>query len=82
MSMLGLVARAGPAPFIFNFFWSMRRGEKVGANPWNATTLEWAARRRRRRTATSRSRPRSSAALRVQPAGRSRGDYTPQSQEA
>ena len=30
-------------PFIFNFFWSMRRGEKVGANPWEATTLEWAA---------------------------------------
>ncbi|MCP5115344.1 MAG: cytochrome c oxidase subunit I, partial [bacterium] len=30
-------------PFIFNFFWSIRRGEKVGANPWQATTLEWAA---------------------------------------
>jgi cytochrome c oxidase subunit 1 len=27
--------------FIFNFFWSIRHGEKVGANPWNATTLEW-----------------------------------------
>ncbi len=30
-------------PFIFNFFWSMRRGEKVGNNPWQATTLDWAA---------------------------------------
>jgi cytochrome c oxidase subunit 1 len=30
-------------PFIINFFWSMRRGEKVGDNPWQATTLEWAA---------------------------------------
>jgi len=30
-------------PFIFNFFWSIFKGEKVGRNPWNATTLEWAA---------------------------------------
>jgi cytochrome c oxidase subunit 1 len=30
-------------PFIFNFFWSINRGEKVGNNPWNATTLEWSA---------------------------------------
>ena len=30
-------------PFIINFFWSMFRGQKVGANPWQATTLEWAA---------------------------------------
>lgn len=29
--------------FIFNFFWSIKRGEKVGANPWQATTLEWQA---------------------------------------
>lgn len=28
-------------PFIFNFFGSLYFGEKVGANPWNATTLEW-----------------------------------------
>ena len=25
-------------PFIFNFFWSIWNGEKVGANPWDATT--------------------------------------------
>ena len=27
--------------FLFNFFWSLFRGKKAGANPWNATTLEW-----------------------------------------
>jgi heme/copper-type cytochrome/quinol oxidase subunit 3 len=27
--------------FIFNFFWSMRRGSKTNANPWEATSLEW-----------------------------------------
>jgi cytochrome c oxidase subunit 1 len=30
-------------PFIVNFFWSLRRGERIGDNPWQATTLEWAA---------------------------------------
>jgi cytochrome c oxidase subunit 1 len=30
-------------PFIINFFWSLKAGRKVGANPWDATTLEWAA---------------------------------------
>ena len=30
-------------PFIFNFFWSIWKGQKVGDNPWQATTLEWAA---------------------------------------
>ena len=30
-------------PFIFNLFWSIKKGEKVGGNPWRATTLEWAA---------------------------------------
>jgi cytochrome c oxidase subunit 1 len=29
--------------FIINFFWSMKFGKKVGSNPWNATTIEWAA---------------------------------------
>ena len=28
--------------FIVNFFLSMRSGAKAGANPWDATTLEWA----------------------------------------
>src|SRR5204863_7226607 len=30
-------------PFIFNFFASAFSGAKVSENPWNATTLEWAA---------------------------------------
>jgi cytochrome c oxidase subunit 1 len=30
-------------PFIFNFIWSIWKGEKVGRNPWHATTLEWSA---------------------------------------
>ncbi len=27
--------------FVFNFFWSMFKGEKAEMNPWEATTLEW-----------------------------------------
>jgi len=30
-------------PFIINFVWSALAGKKVSANPWAATTLEWAA---------------------------------------
>ncbi len=29
--------------FIFNFFWSLRRGAVAGDNPWKANTLEWQA---------------------------------------
>jgi len=29
--------------FIFNFFWSLRRGQKAGKNPWESNTLEWTA---------------------------------------
>ncbi|MGB2867343.1 MAG: cbb3-type cytochrome c oxidase subunit I [Bacteroidota bacterium] len=28
--------------FIFNFFWSIKKGKKVSENPWEATTLDWA----------------------------------------
>jgi cytochrome c oxidase subunit 1 len=28
-------------PFIINLFWSIKHGEKVGTNPWQATTLDW-----------------------------------------
>ena len=28
-------------PFIINLFWSLKHGEKVGTNPWEATTLDW-----------------------------------------
>jgi cytochrome c oxidase subunit I len=30
-------------PFIINFFYSIRKGKRVQANHWHATTLEWAA---------------------------------------
>ena len=30
-------------PFLINFFASIYRGKKVGNNPWQANTLEWAA---------------------------------------
>ncbi|NNF03776.1 MAG: cytochrome C oxidase subunit I, partial [Rhodothermales bacterium] len=30
-------------PFIINFFWIIKKGEKVDSNPWKATTLEWTA---------------------------------------
>jgi cytochrome c oxidase subunit 1 len=29
-------------PFIINFFWSIKKGRKVEANHWEATTLDWA----------------------------------------
>ncbi len=28
--------------FIVNLFWSLKRGKIAGANPWDATTLDWA----------------------------------------
>ena len=28
-------------PFIINFFWSIKHGNKASDNPWEATTLEW-----------------------------------------
>lgn len=28
-------------PFIINLFWSINHGEKVGTNPWGATTIDW-----------------------------------------
>jgi cytochrome c oxidase subunit 1 len=37
-----LIIIAGQIPFLINFFMSMFRGAKAPANPWNATTLEWA----------------------------------------
>jgi cytochrome c oxidase subunit 1 len=27
--------------FVFNFFWSMYKGKKAEANPWQSNTLEW-----------------------------------------
>jgi len=30
-------------PFVINFFMSLRNGKTAGDNPWDATTVEWAA---------------------------------------
>ncbi len=30
-------------PFVINFFMSLKKGKPVSDNPWDATTLEWAA---------------------------------------
>jgi cytochrome c oxidase subunit 1 len=27
--------------FLFNFFWSMKKGRTAGENPWESTSLEW-----------------------------------------
>jgi cytochrome c oxidase subunit I len=43
MSISAWLLAVAQIPFIINLFWSMRKGKKAGANPWEATTLEWAA---------------------------------------
>jgi len=41
-SVGAVIIVASMAVFAFNLFWSLRKGEAAGANPWNADTLEWA----------------------------------------
>ncbi|MSR07786.1 MAG: cytochrome c oxidase subunit I [Gemmatimonadetes bacterium] len=36
-----LLAALGQVLFAVNLFWSLFRGKRAGANPWDATTLEW-----------------------------------------
>tara|TARA_B110000438_G_C15804590_1_gene646711 strand:+ start:456 stop:2177 length:1722 start_codon:yes stop_codon:yes gene_type:complete len=43
MSISAWLLGLAQIPFIVNVFYSIFRGEKVGNNPWEATTLEWAA---------------------------------------
>ena len=43
MSMAAFGLALAQIPFIINFFWSMKKGKRVDANHWEATTLEWAA---------------------------------------
>ncbi len=43
MSYSAFLLLAAQVPFIVNFFWSIFAGKKVGNNPWEATTLDWAA---------------------------------------
>ncbi|HYO76508.1 MAG TPA: cbb3-type cytochrome c oxidase subunit I [Thermoanaerobaculia bacterium] len=43
MSISAFLLLAAQVPFIFNFFYSIFKGQRVGANVWDATTIEWAA---------------------------------------
>ena len=43
MSISAWLLGIAQIPFIINVFYSIFRGEKVDNNPWQATTLEWAA---------------------------------------
>jgi cytochrome c oxidase subunit 1 len=43
MSMAAFGLLAAQVPFIFNFFYSIFKGRRVGSNVWDATTLEWGA---------------------------------------
>jgi cytochrome c oxidase subunit 1 len=43
ISISALVLGAVQLIFIFNFFYSLFRGQRVGRNPWNSNTLEWTA---------------------------------------
>ncbi|MDX1428881.1 MAG: cbb3-type cytochrome c oxidase subunit I [Rhodothermales bacterium] len=43
MSISAWLLAVAQIPFIINFFMSIKKGKEVDANPWEATTLEWAA---------------------------------------
>jgi cytochrome c oxidase subunit 1 len=43
MSVSAFILLAFQLPFIINFFYSIFKGRRVVSNPWEATTLEWAA---------------------------------------
>jgi len=41
ISIAAFITGAIQLVFLFNVFWSMFKGPKASANPWEATTLEW-----------------------------------------
>ena len=41
MTHAAIVTAAAQLIFLFNLFWSMKKGKKAPMNPWEATTLEW-----------------------------------------
>ena len=43
ITMAAILMGTAQLLLLFNFFWSMRFGKKVGRNPWNANGLEWTA---------------------------------------
>ena len=41
ITMAAMITITAQFLFLFNFFYSLKAGEKAGDNPWHATTLEW-----------------------------------------
>jgi cytochrome c oxidase subunit 1 len=41
ISYFAILAAFGQAVFLFNFFYSIFRGQKSVQNPWKSSTLEW-----------------------------------------
>jgi len=41
ITVFAILAAIGQALFLFNFFYSMFRGQVAPQNPWNSNTLEW-----------------------------------------
>jgi cytochrome c oxidase subunit 1 len=41
MTIAAAITIAAQLIFVFNLFWSMKKGAKAPVNPWEATTLEW-----------------------------------------
>lgn len=42
ITVAAIIMALGQFIFLFNLFWSMKKGKKAPDNPWEATTLEWA----------------------------------------
>src|SRR5690606_2052999 len=43
VTVAAIIGALGQLVFLFNFFYSMFRGERAPQNPWGANTLEWTA---------------------------------------
>jgi len=41
ITTVALIVGAAQLVFLFNLFWSLKKGRESGPNPWRATTLEW-----------------------------------------
>ncbi len=41
ITVAAFVTIAAQVVFLFNLFWSLRKGAAAGTNPWEATSLEW-----------------------------------------
>ncbi len=41
VTVIALIVGAAQVMFLFNIWWSMKRGKEAGGNPWKAATLEW-----------------------------------------